>query len=1026
MATVGTRATVSGETQIQVKLGELSIDTDALTIPGLNQPVVLGMDFLRKEKAVIDLYRHVVHLGKDKRVTVAILNHDADQVDTAELPTTGFPDEYQKEAQELLRRFRHVISTSGLGADTCSTKHVINVKNPRPFRQAPYRYNEEKRVEIESSPIVMAKKKGGAYRFCVDYRKLNDLTEDTAQEIPRITDALRDLGEAKVFTTLDLKSGYWQIPMDADSKKYTAFTTPTGGAFQFRFMPFGVKGGPGTFQKLMSQEVLAGYLNEFCIVYLDDIVVYSRSWEEHFVKFGPGGVLSARAHERMPAAARRAVLYSAARTARDGGSSGGSGEPLLESRPRSGADPSEAEKRRRSAELGVTYMLERLSVHRLRCSTEKLHIGQRSIEYLGFIVDPDGNEVKPSYLSSIQEAPAPRTKKELQAFIGACNWLREYVADLATLLAPLTDLLRAKGTFRWPPAAQEAFLEIKNAFKAPLRLARPLPQERYVLQTDASARGMGAVLYQQPNPPERRIIAYASAKFTATEAAYHCNEQECLAIVWAVKKFRPYLEDRPFTLRTDSHTVTWLQRFKNTRDKLTRWALLLQEFQFSIEHCAGRENELPDLLSRNPQEQTPEGLGDTDRLLPPVRRAPQIGLLAAEAHPVVKEIQEAQKKETTNGPAEDYRDWRRENGLIWVRLRQQNKWRIYVLDSARKKVLQAHHDDVMAGHPEMSETLRAVQRYYHWNNVQKDVRKYVGQCETCQTAKKAKTISAPTSSHTPQQPWEMVALDYMGPYPTTDTGNRYVLPMPGLPSRYWRERCSLVGDSRRRFSPTTERNLLAIVGQRPARNGKLIDGQQRYITRERTPTERRNQEIKTALRIQLQNETHERWDKQLPIILFQLRNRQNGALKETPAHTLLGRSLLAPGEWRMPPPVSDEKEEAWKELRQRQERYQQTYAKEQGSPDTNLTVGQRVYMRVNLFSKASKRYCSSLSLQWEGPFEIRQMVTPGIYLINKGKGVKVHVSRLRTVAAMKELEEEGDEAAGKKKKKKKKKKKNNK
>ncbi|CAB0033479.1 unnamed protein product [Trichogramma brassicae] len=100
---------------------------------------------------------------------------------------------------------------------------------------------------------------------------------------------------------------------------------------------------------------------------------------------------------------------------------------------------------------------------------------------------------------------------------------------------------------------------------------------------------MGAVLFQQqPEGEGRRIIAYASAKFSVTEEKYHCNEQECLAVVWAIKRFRPYLEDRPFILRTDSRTVTWLNRFKGTRDKLMRWALLLQEFQFTLEHCPGR------------------------------------------------------------------------------------------------------------------------------------------------------------------------------------------------------------------------------------------------------------------------------------------------------------------------------------------------------------------------------------------------------------------------------------------------------
>ncbi|KAL7295776.1 hypothetical protein TKK_0010827 [Trichogramma kaykai] len=113
-------------------------------------------------------------------------------------------------------------------------------------------------------------------RFCVDYRKLNSLTEDTAQPIPRICDTLKDLGDSWVFSTLDLPSGYWQIPMDEKSKPLTAFATPSGGTYQFKVM-----GALGTFQCLISQEVLAGYMEDFCIGYLDDIIIHSKSYEEH-------------------------------------------------------------------------------------------------------------------------------------------------------------------------------------------------------------------------------------------------------------------------------------------------------------------------------------------------------------------------------------------------------------------------------------------------------------------------------------------------------------------------------------------------------------------------------------------------------------------------------------------------------------------------------------------------------------------------------------------------------------------------
>ena len=129
---------------------------------------------------------------------------------------------------------------------------------------------------------------------------------------------------------------------------------------------------------------------------------------------------------------------------------------------------------------------------------------------------------------------------------------------------------------------------------------------------------MGAALYQPRADGDKNIISYSSAKFKPVETRYHSNEQECLAVVWAVKKYRHLLEDRPFTLKTDNKGLTWLHRFKETRDKLKRWALLLQEFNINIEHCPRKENQLADLLSRNPVEEVTEELDDQERLLPPI------------------------------------------------------------------------------------------------------------------------------------------------------------------------------------------------------------------------------------------------------------------------------------------------------------------------------------------------------------------------------------------------------------------------
>ena len=132
------------------------------------------------------------------------------------------------------------------------------------------------------SPIVLVKKKDGSTRFCVDFRQVNAVTRKDAQPLPRIDDTLDVLGSAKWFSSLDLASGYWQVEVCPEDWEKTAFVTPYG-LFQFRVMPFGLINAPATFQRLM-EEVLSGLHWTTWLVYLDDILIFSATVEDHLVR----------------------------------------------------------------------------------------------------------------------------------------------------------------------------------------------------------------------------------------------------------------------------------------------------------------------------------------------------------------------------------------------------------------------------------------------------------------------------------------------------------------------------------------------------------------------------------------------------------------------------------------------------------------------------------------------------------------------------------------------------------------------
>ncbi|GBL77859.1 Retrovirus-related Pol polyprotein from transposon 297, partial [Araneus ventricosus] len=211
----------------------------------------------------------------------------------------GLNEEQRTAVKELLQEFQNLFSTSDSDVGRCNmTQHRINTGNHPPIKQYPRRLPLAKKEEAErlvkemvdngiieessgpwASPIVLVKKKDGSTRFCVDYRKFNEITIKDSYPLPRIDDTLDALNGSQWFSTLDLKSGYWQVEIQHEDKEKTAFTTGQG-LWQFKVMPFGLCNAPATFERLM-ETVLRGLTSEACLVYLDDIIIVGRTFQEH-------------------------------------------------------------------------------------------------------------------------------------------------------------------------------------------------------------------------------------------------------------------------------------------------------------------------------------------------------------------------------------------------------------------------------------------------------------------------------------------------------------------------------------------------------------------------------------------------------------------------------------------------------------------------------------------------------------------------------------------------------------------------
>ncbi|GFW16399.1 transposon Tf2-8 polyprotein [Trichonephila clavipes] len=294
------------------------------------------------------------------------------------------------------------------------------------------------------------------------------------------------------------------------------------------------------------------------------------------------------------------------------------------------------------------------------------------------------------------------------------------------------SLLKSGVEFHWGPEEVEAFHSLKKALTSDPVLGMYDERASTEIHTDASGYGIGAVLVQIQNNVEK-VIAYASRTLTKAEKNYSTTERECLAIVWATNKFRPYIFGKHFTVVTDHHSLCWLMNLKDPSGRLARWALRLQEHDFDVKYKTGKKHSDADALSRNPVEEETE---TPDKFL----------------------------AVTTNGK-------------LWLPV---------IPKHLRADILRHFHDAPTAGHLGFAKTYDRIRKRFYWPGMYRNVVRYVMHCRECQRRKSVpqrppgRLVPIPPAI----APFHRIGIDLLGRFPKSAHGNKWIIVCTDYSTRY--------------------------------------------------------------------------------------------------------------------------------------------------------------------------------------------------------------------------------------------------
>jgi transposase InsO family protein len=641
----------------------------------------------------------------------------------------------------------------------------------------------------------------------------------------------------------------------------------------------------------------------------------------------------------------------------------------------------------------LNQVADRLKRAGLTISVDKSKFCVRQLRYLGYLIDPRGLHPDPEKVSAIVNYPPPRNVREIRRFLGMTGWYQRFIKNYAELACPLTSLLKTDVKFHWSSEASNSFNLLRNCLISAPILTTPNFSEPFTIQCDASDRAIGAVLTQGVGDDER-VVAFMSKKFTGPQRKYAATEKECLAVLVAVKKFRQYIEGTRFQVITDCAALKWLAKFNDsTNGRLCRWALQLQHYDFEIVHRKGKNNCVPDALSRIEVAELERDSGDQ-------RGASQTG-------------KDKDKNEM----------WKREGGKLYRRIfdssRQASGWRLSVDVEDRTNVLKECHDHPTAGHMGYLKTLRRIQERYYWLGMSRDVQKYVRACETCKRSKMSNLcrrglMGQPKPAN---RPWQVVSIDFVGPFPRSKSGKTMIVVATDSFTKMVVAE-ALHDSTTRKLTEFLEGQVflkhqvpeILISDNGPQFLSKQFLGLlQEYKVAHWTnsvyhpqnnPTERVNQVIGNALRCYV-GDDHRDWDKNLPKIIAAINTAHHEVTGHTPYFLNFGRNMRLSGEHQEaedPPKTPGNMEKVFENVRKKMaeafEKNRRRYNLRARS--RTFQVGAKAWRKNFVLSDASRKISAKLSPK-KVPGTIIQKVGTNTYLFRddeSGREAKYSVNDL--------------------------------